>query len=353
MKNFLAAVSAVALFSCGPNAVPNSAAPMEDESEIASTGEALLSNRADVWWPMQEGNSWTLKSSAGEVRTVDMQAVGDGMGWLTGVIPAGAWLGTSTTNYNSLYSWSESAGAWSPFLRFGYASSSWIWGSGACGTFTVKRIGTDLTVHTDAGDFTGARKIGFTLKPALTARCTAPAFADLTFAPGVGIIGLTNMNGEQFLLKSAIVNGKPIPAPSALKGSLKLNAASYTNKANTIRCITTPCPSNEVTAVAKATFTVTNTGTKSETVTFNSGCQNDLSLIDSSGKTVNTLSATRFCTLALTAFTLAAGQSKVYLIDVPLVDRQGQQLQGTYTAKAWLLPERAVSVSSAFNVKLQ
>src|SRR3954469_21546536 len=110
--HLLTAFTAFALVACGNNASMSSA-PMEDESEIAPTGEELVSNRADVWWPMQEGNSWTLKSATdGALRTVPFSGVGQGMAWMDGVITDGSWVGTSTSAINTLYSWDETTASW-------------------------------------------------------------------------------------------------------------------------------------------------------------------------------------------------------------------------------------------------
>jgi hypothetical protein len=346
MKTALPAIAAALLFACGPNTASINS-PMEGETELdesASTTGELVSNRAEVWFPMQEGNTWSLESAAGETRTVSYEGVYDGIGFLNGLMLDGRWMGTAHNAPNSLYSWSEYTNTWDTFIRFGYANTEWSWGTGACGAFTVKRSASNITVTTPAGKFTNARTIAFQMKPSPTARCMAPAFTELTFAPGVGLIAINTYNGK-FLLKSATVAGKAIPAAvvTGIKGSLRLDKSTYVNVPNTIVCITTPCPGNDVTATAKATYTVSNNGTKSETFQFNSGCQFDIKLVDDTGKIVRSLSENRFCTLALTAFTLAPGQAKVFTADLPLSNRIGEQLFGNFTATASLNPSNAVS----------
>src|SRR3954464_5640455 len=108
----LCAVLVFGLFGCGTN--PSmSTASMEDESELATTTDALTSNRADVWWPMKPGNSWTMKSTTtGAVRVVSLDAVADGMAWMDGVIADGAWVGTSSSAVNTLYAWSDASSSW-------------------------------------------------------------------------------------------------------------------------------------------------------------------------------------------------------------------------------------------------
>lgn len=334
MKTALLAVTSVALFACGPNTASIDS-PMAAESEdIASTSDALVSNRADVWFPMQEGNTWQLESATGQSRKVTFAGVHDGIGYLDGLMLDGRWMGTAASAPNSVYAWNESANSWGTFLRFGYAVTPWSFGEGACNAYTVKRSATDVTITTPAGTFTGARTLAFERKPSPTARCQPPAFTELTFAAGVGLIAVGTYDGTLFL-KSANVNGKAYPAASGVKGTLKLDKVVYVNKPNTIACITTPCPSNDVTATAKATYTVTNTGTKSVTFEFTSGCQFDMKLVDATGAIVYSMLADRLCSASLTQFTLAAGQSKVFTNDL-LLSAGGYQLFGDFTAKAML-----------------
>jgi hypothetical protein len=342
MKTALLTVCAVALFACGPNTASINAS-MEGESELdsASTTGELVSNKSDVWFPMQEGNTWSFESSTGATRKVSFEGVYDGIGYLDGLMNEGRWMGTSNSAPNSLYSWTEGTNTWEAFLRFGYAVTPWNWGAGACNAYTVKRSATNITVTTPAGKFTGARTIAFERKPSPTARCLPPAFTELTFAPGVGLIAIGTYDGT-LLLKSATVNGKAIPAASAIKGSLKLDKATYVNSPNTIYCITTPCPGNEVTAVAKATYTVTNTGTKSETFQFTNGCQYDIKILDDTGKVISSLLPVRLCIAALTTFTLAPGKSKIFTDELTLSTGAGQMF-GNFTAVASLNPSNSAS----------
>jgi hypothetical protein len=149
------------------------------------------------------------------------------------------------------------------------------------------------------------------------------------------------------------VNGKTYPlAPAGgqVTSRLTFDRTSYTNKSNTIVCITTPCPGNAETATASFTYTVTNATADAKTWQFNSGCQYDLSLTDSTGKVVRTLSETRACTLSLTSITLAPGQSKTFTGSVELATADGTQLQGSFVGRAYLIPRQgtvALPVASA------
>lgn len=336
---WFAAVAVLA--ACGPNTVaPNDTMEAEADERATTTGELSQPDRADHWFPMAEGNSWSFQAPSGDVRKVSYEGVYQGIGYLSGLITNDRWMGTSSSAPNTLYSWNENDDTWSPFIRFGYAVTPWNWGVGACNEYKVKRSATGITVTTPAGTFSDARTISFERKPSPTARCMMPAFTALTFAPKVGLIAIQT-DVEKFVLTNAKVGGKLYPAVGGIKGTLKLDKATYVNKPNTIACITTPCPGNDVTATAKATFTVTNDGTQSETWQFRSGCQFDLALVSESGKTVRTLSENRFCTLSLTSVTLAPGQSKTYTADLPLSTRTGEQLFGNFTAKANLIPSNA------------
>jgi|CXWL01.1.fsa_nt_gi hypothetical protein len=339
-----------AMCSCGPNtAFLSSPVDAELEDDTASTSSELVSNSAAVWFPIKEGNTWTLQAPSGESRTVTFGDVIGGVGYLGGL---DRWLGTFSSAPNSLYSWSEDTETWEPFIRFGYAVTTWSWGHGACNAYTVKRAAGSGPLTTPAGTFSDVRTIAFERKPSPTARCLPPAFTALTFAPHVGLIAIETYDAK-FLLTSAKVNGKPIPSPTGIKGSLRFDKSTYVNQPNTIRCITTPCPSNEVTAIAKATYTVTNAGPNSVTFQFNTGCQFDIALVDSAGKTVRSLSDDRACTQALTNFTLTKGQSKVFSAQLPLANDDGQLL-GDFTAKAKLLPRNAspnAAAVTSFTVK--
>ena len=311
------------------------------EEEVASTSDALSSNSAKVWFPMQEGNTWTLTSASGETRTVSFSDVEGGVAWLDGVSRDGQWAGLASSAPNTLYAWSYDRWQWEPLYRFGYAVTPWSIGAG-CDRFTLKRTETNGRVEVPAGSFTGTRTIGYTHRPPANARCMEPVLSSITFAPNVGPVQLISGGGETFSLTSAKVNGKlwPVAPADPISARLTFDDTTYTNRSNTIRCITTPCPGNAVTAEAKFTYSLTNNGSTSRTWSFSSGCQYDLSLADSAGKVVRTLSEGRACTLALTSITLAPGQTKTFSGSVELATADGQQLEGSFTGKAFLIPRQ-------------
>jgi hypothetical protein len=106
---------------------------------------------------------------------------------------------------------------------------------------------------------------------------------------------------------------------------------------NTIRCITTPCPGNDVTANATFSLKVTNTGGETVAMHFNSGQQFNFELIDAAGAVVKGWSDDRAFIMALTKVTLAPGASKTFTGTMELKDRDGMQLEGTYTVRGVVL----------------
>lgn len=340
-------VASFGLSACGDadsTAEIGNGAEFAAEEEVASTGDALLSSAASVWLPMQQGNTWTFTGETGATKTISFDDVGGGIAWLDGMSREAQWVGVASSAPNTLYSWNGSLAKWEPFYRFGYAVTSWKIGSG-CDAFTLKRTATDATVTVPAGAFTGARTIGYQHNPPITARCIVPVLSSVTFAPGVGPIAFSSGGGEKFTLTSARVNGKVYPAAvAAVTAKLTFDKTAYVNKSNTIRCITTPCPGNGENAVAKFTYTVTNGTKTSQTWQFSSGCQFDVQLVSTAtNKVVKSVADGLFCTQALTQVTLAPGQSKSYAGQLELALEDGTQLDGAYSAKAFMVPRQGVA----------
>lgn len=357
-RTLVASLAAALVLGCGPDAQGLIDAQDVDTDEAVATteGELTTSSRAGVWFPLQAGNTWTYESSTAADRTVRLANVGDGMAEVLGLGASGTWVGVSSSSSNTLMRWDAEAGAWTSWLRFGFSSTPWSLGTAACTGAKLRRSATGTTVATPAGSFTDTRTIAIEQIPSRTALCAPPAFSELTFAAGVGLVAFKTGRGERFVLKSGTVEGVRYPAASGgVTATLTLDKASYVSTPNTIRCITTPCPSNEQTAVAKATFTVTNGTAGSRTWNFRTGCQFDIELVTASGLVVKRLSDERACTMALTSVTLAAGQSRTWTSDVVLSDRDGLQLDGSYTARARLIPSSAGTAplaSRAFSVRV-
>jgi hypothetical protein len=154
------------------------------------------------------------------------------------------------------------------------------------------------------------------------------------------------------------VNGRDVPAAASsdVQAKVVLDRVNYESLPNTIVCITTPCPSNAQTAEAKVELQLKNTGSSAQTWQFATGCQFDVDLVSATGRVVRRLSEGRACTFALTSLTLGAGQSKVYAASIPLADRDGLQLSGTFTVRARLIPSGSATAvptaSSSLNVRV-
>jgi len=138
----------------------------------------------------------------------------------------------------------------------------------------------------------------------------------------------------------------PPPAGAGIVGALQLDQNMYTNQPASVWC--PPCTTNnppcmlpcyfmeEKTAVAQFTFEVTNQYSTPRTFQFSSGQQFDLELSDETGRVVTAWSDDKMFVQMLTSFTLESGETKAFTADLPLQDRWGQQLNGTYGARAFL-----------------
>ena len=88
---------------------------------------------------------------------------------------------------------------------------------------------------------------------------------------------------------------------------------------------------------------------------MSSGQQFDLEIIDDTGRLVAAWSDDKFFTQSLSSFTLEPGQTMTFVADIPLVDRDGQQLNGTYEARAFLTtcgPQPRVEATTRIAVTL-
>lgn len=347
------------LAACGPEvgSLQDEGGP-DDEGTESVSSELTSTSSSATWFPMAEGNTWTFQAtgSSTTTRTVRFAKVANKIGELSGLLSAPTWLGVTEPTSTTTYAWSADDG-WLPFLRFGYASTSWSFGTSPCSGFKMSRTSTGTAVTTPAGTFSDTRSIGLQQITSPTVRCAAPAVTNLTFVPQVGLVAFTTGSGQRFVLKEATVNGKRYPAPAGrIDAKVTLNASSYVSYPNTIRCITVPCPTNEVTAVVKATFEVSNTTSGTVKWEFNTGCQFDLEVVSSSGIVLQRLSNTQLCTQALSSLTLAPQQKRTYTGSVTLLDRTGLQLDGSFTLRARMTPRSgpspAPSASAPFSVRV-
>ena len=157
----------------------------------------------------------------------------------------------------------------------------------------------------------------------------------------------------------------PPPAGEGIVATLQADQDVYTNQPASVWC--PPCTTNsppcmlpcyfieEKTAEAQFTFQVTNEYQYPRTFEFSTGQQFDIEIIDDTGRVVTAWSDDKVFPQMVTSFTLAPGETKTFNADIPLRDRDGQQLNGTYQAHAFLTtssPEPRVEATTKIDVTL-
>jgi len=141
--------------------------------------------------------------------------------------------------------------------------------------------------------------------------------------------------------------GEPPPFGARIVAELHSIQNTYTNYPSMVwcpACVTSSPPCRvacymvDMTAIARFNFEVTNEYRLARTFDFNDGQQCELELRDQSGTMVAAWSDGKFFTQALTSLTIQPGQTVSFALEIPLKDREGKQLNGTYLAQAYLLP---------------
>ena len=170
-----------------------------------------------------------------------------------------------------------------------------------------------------------------------------------------GATGMAEFNAQTF----------PPPVGAGIVATLQADQAVYTNQPAAWWC--PPCVTNsppcmlpcyltkEETAVARFSFQVANEYRLTRTFIFFSGQQFDVEIMDQTGRVVVAWSDGKLFTQSLTALSLDPSQTTTFTADVPLKDREGQQLDGTYEVRAFLTtsgPLPRVEASSRIAVTL-
>lgn len=347
------ALVSLSLLACGPDAVAQLGDDASDDSVEVFEGELTSTSRSQIWFPLANGNEWTFTSSTGTTRVVKMSQVADGMGVVTGLFAQPTWVGVTSPSATVMYLWNGQA--WVPWLRFGYSRSQWKTSSAVCSGLVGQRTSTGTVIATEAGSFSDTRVIGFSPVSSPTVRCAPPPVVEVSFQANVGLVGFRTGPGEVFSLTRAVVGGKSFPSPQAASVTTKvsLDQPGYESYPNTIQCITTPCPSNAQTAVAKVTFELRNTSSTAQSWQFSTGCQFDVELVSASGRIVRRLSDDRMCTFALSSLTLNPGQSRSFVGNLTLEDANGLQLDGTFTVRARLIPSSNAATAPSATTSLK
>lgn len=306
-------------------------------------------DRSARWFPLSAGNRWTFRDPrSNQSYEIACDRAYGPYKHVTNLFGGDRWL-YAPTNWpfrNTIYVWNADSRRWVPMFRFGVHSTQTTWefplSDGPCDRFQAQWGAEGLFVLTPAGAFNDGRALGFTLMPAPTARCLARGPEGITFVPGVGPVEIQDRIGMGptvlLQLESAVVNGVAYPRPSQspFDATVAADQRTYVSHPNTIVCITWPCPSNEQTAVAHFTFTVTNRSGTTQLLQFSSGQTFDFEIYDSYGHVVRAWSDGMAFTQALTQIDWAAGDARTFTGDVELKDRNGQQLSGIYTVRARL-----------------
>lgn len=336
MRNAMVVLSWVVLAGCGPDAVATT-----DGMDTVQAEDGL---GASTWWPLQSGNTWELRQ-AGVERSVKVARVEDVRVQVSGVWSEPTWL---TTSGSTLLKWDGAR--WVTFVRFGGAPT-WTINNGPCEQFKVRRsVSQSLSVA--AGTFKDVVVVRFEQVTDPSVRCVPPPFTELTFARGIGPVAFTTGRAERFELGRAVVGCQHVPGE--VESLVKLDSDRYTSKPNTIRCVTTPCPNNEKTAVAHLAFEVKNSTQSTQSWWFATGCQHDVELVSAAGAVVRRLSDGQICTQATTTLVLKPGASQRYSADLELKDAEGLQLDGAFTARAFLRGVKDLPAATAsFSVTVQ
>jgi hypothetical protein len=157
----------------------------------------------------------------------------------------------------------------------------------------------------------------------------------------------------------------PPPVGARMVATLEADQNVYTNQAGTVWC--PPCVTNSppcmlpcyllgrTTAVARFSFQVSNQYPVARTFEFPSSQQFDIELIDQTGDVVAAWSDSQVFAQGQTSFTLEPGQTVTFIGDIPLNDRNGQQLNGTYQARGFMTtsgPQPPVEATSQIAVAI-
>lgn len=119
-----------------------------------------------------------------------------------------------------------------------------------------------------------------------------------------------------------------------LEVTLTIDQERYTAKANTIRCVTEPCPSNAEPALVRAAIEIENLGDAPKTLAFTSGQRFNLVLLDDSGEVLQNWAADKLFMQALEQITLSPGENQVWTAELAVTDQIGAEAAGELTLQA-------------------
>jgi hypothetical protein len=280
---------------------------------------------------MVAGNHWELAAngeSARHIQIVERTEAGTRVSGLTR--SADLLLSLDERVPNALLAWNNDTERWVPFLRLDRKSWWFHASADVCDRYRVTRL-ADRRVVTGAGDFT-AMAFGFELVAPANVRCEDQPFDTLMVAQNTGPVALVKA-GHEALLQRAMI-GDTVLYNMPMPTGLVVEQHEFINHPNTINCIAAPCPSNAVTAVAKFKLTVENAEAEVHVCEFRTAKQQNFELINQAGEVVQSWVNGRAFEQSPTQLTFAPGETKIFEGEVPLVDRNGVQLEGTYRVRA-------------------
>lgn len=289
--------------------------------------------RAADYLPTLTGNRWELLGEGHHAKSVAIKVLGQGEAGseVTGLTREGAvWLREDAHNPNVILALNADTQTWGPLIRFDRKTWWYRPTSAPCDQYRVTRLGEEA-VKTMVGEFTGVA-FRFELVPPADVRCTAGPFEKLVLAKEVGVVALVQ-DATETMLSHAMI-GDTVLHHAQMPTALVLERTEYESQMNTIACIKWPCPTNEVTAVAKFTLAVTNAEDHHHDCEFRTAKQQNFELVNEAGEVVKAWADGREFDQDPTVISFSAQQTRTLEGEVELTDRNGVQLSGTYTVRA-------------------
>ncbi len=327
-------VGALALVGCGIGADGFT----EDDEGLGTEQSIRYDQELADWLPPVLGNRWELAppghaghSAANWVIRVQEQSEKGAR--VSGLLRTkDLWLKTDERVPNVILAFNEDTEAWGPFLRFDRRSWRFEGSADPCDAYKVTRVG-DEQVTTGVGDFTG-KAFRFQLAAPDNVRCAAPPFDRLVLVNGTGPVAMRSASNEEVSSLQHAMIGDTVLHHARMPTALVLEQNQYVSHANTIRCITQPCPSNAVNAVATFALSVQNAEGEMHDCEFRTEKRYDFELVDASGQVVRAWSDGRSFDRNPTVISFEPAETKQLEGSVELVDRNGAQLDGVYTVRA-------------------
>ena len=216
------------------------------------------------------------------------------------------WLNIDERAPNTILAWNPDSEQWGPFLRLD--RRSWVFraSDAVCDRYRVTRL-DEQSVMTGVGRF-NAKVFQFEVLAPPNVRCEAPAYDKLLLAQDVGPVTVVAA-GVEATLQHAMIRDTVLHH-AIMPTALLMKQTQFVNKANTIRCITQPCPTNEVTATAKLALAVTNAEAHMHECEFRTGRQHDFELLNHAGEVVKAWSDARSFAKEPTAISFEPGERR-------------------------------------------